>query len=411
MLYKIDNTQIGKYISGLIEQTYKSSRQFCIAYLKLSNNNSPTEDEIRNMANRLSQIKKGVKSIQIYDLPFFSQLLDVSYEQILSGGKCSNVSKIRLTNYSVSQSHDKADWITYINDKNKPMANPDEYGKTVLDYAITFGNYEFIKFLIDEKYIWFDSKEEKDYVLTFGAGTAIQQVTPKKQDGNDFVRISNKKDLEYSLKTNDNLRINIISLAADYKDISVLEKLRARELPELYYKAHYLSCSWPDFNIHYNKNMVTHIAKSSDNVLDYFTEPFEVRDYVKYKDGNIKKHTFVFPYISQLLDLMIENNSTYLKTALEKLIQYNENVLEKLQALIKQSIISGCYSNDNWNKEVYFHDNGNIIHFRDRLSGNGIITNIIKVTKKSGNTEIDKLVDQLNSSYSNIKHMAGNRTK
>ena len=61
MLCEIDNKQIGKYISGLIERSYASSRQFCTAYLEISSGNKPTEDEIRNMANRLSQIKKGSK--------------------------------------------------------------------------------------------------------------------------------------------------------------------------------------------------------------------------------------------------------------------------------------------------------------------------------------------------------------
>lgn len=34
MCYKIDNQEIGTYISGLIEREFKSARQFCIAYLQ-----------------------------------------------------------------------------------------------------------------------------------------------------------------------------------------------------------------------------------------------------------------------------------------------------------------------------------------------------------------------------------------
>lgn len=87
-MFSIDNKAIGAFISRLIEEKFESARKFCIAYLRTDRKRDATEDEIRNMANRLSQIKKGTKAIQIYDLPIFSDLLDVSFEQILSAGKC-----------------------------------------------------------------------------------------------------------------------------------------------------------------------------------------------------------------------------------------------------------------------------------------------------------------------------------
>lgn len=45
--------------------------------------------------------------------------------------------------------------------------------------------------------------------------------------------------------------------------------------------------------------MIQHIAKSSDKILDYFTEPFEIN-----KNGN---------NISELLDMLIMNNSPFKK--------------------------------------------------------------------------------------------------
>lgn len=59
MFYQIDNQEIGIYISGLIEREFKSARQFCKAYLQIDGINEPTREDIQNMANRLSQIKKG----------------------------------------------------------------------------------------------------------------------------------------------------------------------------------------------------------------------------------------------------------------------------------------------------------------------------------------------------------------
>ena len=144
MSYQIDNQEIGIYISGLIEREFKSARQFCKAYLQTDGIDEPTKEDIQNMANRLSQIKKGANAIQIHDLPIFSELLNVSFEQILSAGKCGEPKNNRMTNYTVAQSHNEAEWIAYIDEKDKPILNSDEYGKTVLDYAIMFGNYDIL---------------------------------------------------------------------------------------------------------------------------------------------------------------------------------------------------------------------------------------------------------------------------
>ena len=403
--YEINNQKVGAYISGLIEREFKSARQFCRKYLQTRYGNDPAREDIQNMANRLSQIKKGTKAIQIDDLPIFSKLLQVSFEQILSAGECGEPKNNRMTNYTVAQSHNKTEWIAYIEEKEKPILNPDEYGKTVLDYAIMFGNYGLLKFLINENYIWFDSRKDKDYVMTFGAGTNIQRIKFEERDNGVFIRKPDMDDLQYKLATEDQLRMYIISFAADYNDLSMLKKLRAREIPELYYKAHYLSCSCPDFDVHYDKNMVSHIAKSSDRVLDYFTDPFEIRDRLRYKDGSNRKHIFVFPFISQLLDMLIENNSPFLKTALEKAIEHNENTREKLKALIKESVNNGCYYGDHWKEEVNFHENGNIVHFRDPLAVAGIITNIARTTKESSDSQKNRLIKKLNDLYNEIKNI------
>lgn len=405
MFYHIDNQKIGTYISRLIEQEFRSARQFCIEYLQVDGIKEPTREDIQNMENRLSQIKKGTKAIQLYDLPIFSELLQVSFEQILSAGKCGEPKNNRMTNYTVAQSHSVGEWIAYIEQKGKPILNPDEYGKTVLDYAIMFGNYDFMKFLMDKNYIWFDSRKDNDYVITFGAGTSIQRVKFEERDNGVFIRKPDMDDLQYKLATEDQLRMYIISFAADHNDLSMLKKLRAREIPELYYKAHYLSCTCPDFDAHFDKNMVSHIAKSSDKILDYITEPFEIRDRIRYKDGSNRKHVFVFPYISQLLDMLIENNRSFVKTALEKAIEHNERTKEKLKLLIKESINNGCYYEDYWKKEVEFHENGNIVHFRDTLAVAGIITNIARATKQSKNPQINRLIKRLNDSYNGIKNI------
>ncbi len=403
--FNIENEKTGAFVSRLIEERFGSARKFCIAYLEEQGSQEVTEDKIQNMANRLLQIKKGTKAIQIYDLPVFSKLLDVSFEQILSAGRYGVPKNNRMTNYTVAQSHNKEEWIAYIEIESRPILNPDEYGKTVLDYAIEYGNYDFLKFLVDKNYIWFDSRKEKDYIMTFGAGTSIQRIRFEERDNGVFHFHSQMNDLQCKLATEDQLRLYLISFAADHNDLKMLEKLRAREIPELYYKAHYLSCAHPDFNAHYNKDMVTHISKSSDKVLDYFTDPFEIRDNIKYKDGSRRRHRFVFPYISQLLNMLIDNSSPFLKTALEKAIEHNETTMEKLHILIEASVKNGCFRGDYWKEEFYFSENGNIVSFRDPLAVKGIITNIVNVTKEVPDAQASELIERLNASYNHIRNM------
>ena len=86
MMYEIENDKIGEYLKNLITEKYVSQRKFCQAYIKATGGDV-SDDETRKMANRLSQIIKGAKAIQIYDLPIFTELLDATCEEILSAGQ------------------------------------------------------------------------------------------------------------------------------------------------------------------------------------------------------------------------------------------------------------------------------------------------------------------------------------
>lgn len=410
-MFKIekDNEKIGKYLFNLIDQKYESKRAFCRAYIYAAGQ-EPSNETINNMSNRLSQIIKGKKAIQTYDLPFFTELLGVSCEQILSAGECSSPIAARVTNYSIACSKDRAEWDKYINRSDKLILNSDEYCKTVLDYALEFCNYEFIKYLIDHKYIWFDDRKDNDYVMTFGAGTSIKRRDIGLMD----------YGLERKLKEEDELRLNLIALAVDNDDLVMLNNLRARENPQLYFKAHYLSGIHPDFDSYYNERMVRHIASSSEKVLDYFTDPFEIRDQIKYSDGSRRVHTFMFPYISKLLDLLISTKSNFTETALKKALKYNKEVYKKLCNLISNvkndEQYSEEYMKDMWinvcQQNLEFFENGNIIIFRAFYSTlyvknqvDGIITNVAQITKNPTLPILKHLAAEVNESYEAIKNI------
>ena len=390
-MFKVEknNEKIGKYLNDLINQKYKSRRAFCEDYI-ITSGEEPTNEKLTNMSNRLMQIVKGTKAIQTYDIPYFTKLLNISCEQLLSAGEYSVPLVNRVTNYSIATSKDPKEWEEYINRSDKLILNSDEYCKTVLDYALDFKNYEFIKYLMDNKYIWFDSRKDQDYYETFGAGTSIES--------RDISSID--CGLPRKLREEDELRLNLIALATDKNDIEMLHNLRARENPQLYYTIRYRSKELSDFNKHYNEKMVEHIASAKDKVLDYFTDSFDISENVKDSSKNEIIHTFMFPYISQLLDKLIEKKSTFAESALKKAIEHNNNTFQKLHKNIltaKQNDII------NFN----FSDNGDIVDFYVFFSAEKryerIITNVPHVTKNPSSGTLSGLVLQLNQSYENIK--------
>lgn len=410
-MFKVErnNEKLGKYLSELIDQKYPAKRQFCKAYIA-SIGEEPTQANLSNMANRLSQIIHGKKAIQTYDLPYFADLLEVSCEQILSAGEfCAPISK-RVTNYSIACSKDIREWEAYIHHKDKLILNADEYNKTVLDYALEFGNYPFLKYLMDKKYIWFDSHKDNAYIKTFGAGTSIQ---PR-----DIASVDS--GLRYKLVTEDALRMNLIALAADNSDLQMLEELRARENPQLYFRVRYLTGDHPDFHGCYNEKMVKHLVSCSEDVLNYFTDIFEIRDNLNYKDESKRAHTFMFPYLSELLDLLISAKSDFTETALKKALAHNKVTYKKLTKTITEikndTYYAQEYMKNQWihfcKQDIAFYENGNIIIYNALSSSlptrnryDISMTNIAHVTKLPSTPILKHLAEELNASYNAIRNI------
>lgn len=409
---EIDNEKIGAYLSEQISRRYPSRRQFCIAYICAAGE-EPTDERVNSLTNRFSKICQGKNSVQTHDLPFLSALLELSCEQILSAGECGVPLSRRVTNYSVAASGESAEWEKYIHRKDKLILNADEYGNTVIDYALQFGNYPFLKYLMDKEYIWFDSGKETDYCVTFGAGTSIQRRNASEIDCG----------LAHALRSEDTLRMSMIAIAADNEDVAMLDKLRAREIPQLYCNAHY-SGSHPDFDSHYDREterMVRHIAGAGSAVLDYFTDSFSIRDKMRYKDGSERTHTFLFPYLSQLLDLLIAQKSPFAETALRKALRYNREVYQRLHTLIAAVKNDEFYAREEcrslWisdcRKGLNFFENGNIILFCAFYSSlvnpmDGLITNIACVTETPSSASLKRLAEELNESFAAIRDLRDN---
>lgn len=408
-------SEIGEYLSVLIDRHYKSNRQFCKDYLIHTGDNDPSNDSIQKMANRVCQMKNGKKEIQIEDLPIFSELLDVSIEEILSAGTYVKPASERTTNYSISFSDDPKEWEAFVNRDDKLFLNPDEYNKTVIDYALENGNYKLLKFLMDKKYIWFVSDNTDEYYLGFGAGTNIKR---REVGFNDCLNVR--------LKESDDLRYKMISLAIDCKDTKMLNNLHAREIPELYSITPTLyHHNLKDKELPITKNveaMIKSIAQSDKKTIDYFFSKFNIKP-----NHSTNISTYIFPYTDILLKELIKNNPVNAQNYLKIVIEHNKGLKKQLEDNVKSNAkayietldwynkstdeakkqIEDTYTADTWGDYYFYPKTGFVIFFDRPLKKGqdikGLVSNAAHVNAKSSNKETQRLIDALNKSYNEFK--------
>ena len=386
-------SDISNYLEKLIKKKYKETgdrrfknvRQFCIAYLE-EEGIEPTEDEVRRMTNHMSGMKNENKPIRLSDLPVFTRLLDVSCEEILSAGKVRSHNENHITNYKLAASDNEKLWQSYINNEAEFLLNPDEYDKTIIDYALEFRNYDFLKYLMDKGYIWFVSKTpEKDCWLGFGAETSVKRRP-----------MDNNHTLEQRLTYDDSLRRKMIVLAIEKRDINMLDKLRAREIPPMY-QLKTAGNPHTDFEKFYDTEMVEALSKADEAVLDYFSK--EITVITSFKNTPQK---YMFPSIGILLEKLIANKNKCNEAILSRCIEHNRNTYFFVKEIVERQIdyYHRCYFD-------YFKD-GNIISvldsqrkFRDDVK-DGIVTNIIKVNSQSDSFVISNLIHELNKCFDDI---------
>ena len=396
------NEEIGAYLKKLILSKYPSCRQFCVDYidLTLDFSDDPQDlrsDEIRKLTNRLSQILNGKKSIQTYDLPIFSELLDVSCEQMLSAGAVCKPITNRRTNYNIAFSTDERDWVEYINREDCIASYADEFGKTVVDYAIEFKNYGFIKFLIENGYITLVSDDKGYADFNFGADTTLK------------LRSYEAKTLENELYENKILRTQIIALALEHGDYAVLEEMRAREFPPqlIMTKNNVHGVKFAEY---YDEQYIEAILHSKSKVIQYFCEEY----YVKSQWQN-EEFLWMFPFMDKLIIKAVQENSSKVKTFLEAAIKHNEktyNALKKKILYVAKKAKENIHRNRGFQdviadvlRDYHISEEKNVISFSSywlRGDVKAIATNIICVDVQSKKPEIQSRIDRLNELYSQI---------
>lgn len=423
------NEKIGRYLTSRIEERFKSHREFCREYLK-DIGNETCKEQLQNMSNRLSQILKGKKEIQLYDLPVFCRLLEISCEDILSAGESHMPSSAHLTNYAVAFSKDERVWKKYIkgedspitsaaefrkngfeysakieNLKNSPILHADEYGKTVIDYALEAENYDLLKYLMDKKYIWFVGTDEKDFFVGFGAGTSIERaILPYPENWNV---------LDVQLKMRDELRTNMVALAIRHEDMEILEQLRAREIPTLYQLSYYSPLP-NEYEKYRNEKIMKALIHADDRVLEFFSSEFEITDRVGFANK------FTFPFLGELIESLLQAKVEFAEYMLKDAIRHNQYVYDQLSVLLSDAVqfyreldydLTNITKQDNLAKEIlrdlYFYGNGSLVSYFPLLPNvkKGLQSNIIRVNVESSDTMINHRISELNDLYDAIHHI------
>ena len=389
---------------NLIEERFKSHREFCREYLKDTGEETGKE-QLQKMSNRLSQILKGKKEIQLYDLPVFCRVLEVSCEDILSAGESHTLTSSRLTNYTIAFSKDEREWEKYVNREDSPILNADEYGKTVIDYALEATNYDLLKYLMDKKYIWFVGVDKKDYFTGFGAGTSIEK--------SSFPYPRNWNVLDAQLKMRDDLRTHMIALAIQFGDLEMLVRLRAREIPTLYQLSYYSSL--PDeYGKYRNEKLMKALTHANDRVLEFFSGEFEITDRVGFANR------FTFPFLGELIESLIQSKVKFAEYMLKDAIRHNQYVYDQLTALLYDAVqfykkmdcdLTNVVMQDDLTKgilrDLRFFGDGNLVSYFALFSNTkkGLRSNIIWVNAKSPDTMINRRISELNGLYDAIHHI------
>lgn len=397
------NEEIGKYLFKLIDEKsdkFKSGRDFCKQYLFLEKGEQPSDDEIQKQANRLSGIKSGKYGLQIQDLGYYTELLEITCEELLSAGKSKPASPDRYSNYTFAHSTDRGYWERYINNDDKLFLNADEYGKTILDYAFECENYGLIKFLTENNYITIvDNESTKDYVMTF---------MPPDKAMKYMSRNANK--LNDEIINNDKIRTTVVALAIKKNDKYFLTKLRAREIPALYSVCEYgFSTQFDNFESSYNDKLTNAVANADKEILGYFSEPFSIKS--EHSEG-----VFIYPFLGRLLDKMISENNKNTVYVLERTLDYNSNVLNELSEKIAQSYImykKYCDDKEAFSGAVkYFdmNDNGVFTFMNyDPSDTSNLIkmkSNVICISKRSKDEKVNELISKINKIYFAIKNQS-----
>ena len=372
--------EIGDYLKNMIEQKFGTPSEFCRAYIEVSGSQND-ETKFTNLKNRISSIVNGKKDIQLYDFPVFTKLLDVSCEDILSAGKVRSYNENHITNYKLAASRNEKLWQSYINNEAEFLLNPDEYDKTILDYAFEFKNYPLLKYLVGNEYIWFVEQNPGERCgMGFYGGTSIERRP-----------LGNSKTVEAQLTGNDSLRRKMIVLAIENNDVDMLDEFRAREIPLMYYKLH--ETEFNKLSMYYDEDLIEAASRASEKVLDYFSGVITITP-----THGQAPFQCMYPFLGKIIEKLIEQKNPYADTLLRRCIEHNKGAYEKVKELKDRKYGEGKNTYSMF--RLCFYQGSHAVEVLEQKDC--IATNLIRI-----DTDLDsELIKELNSYYDKILDIA-----
>lgn len=61
-----------------------------------------------------------------------------------------------------------------------------------------------------------------------------------------------------------------------------------------------------------NEDLICEIAESEDDIIEYYSDEYEVKDRLNHTNR------FIYPYLSEVIEIMIENGNKNVERVLEK---------------------------------------------------------------------------------------------
>ena len=333
---KNENRKIAENLCYFISKSekYKSEAEFCRDYIKqrkkLDSNfrARATDNTEKNFYDTFGRMKKGEANIQIEQLPYFTELLGVTCEDILCFDKPAKADRERITNYNTACSSDERVWEEYFNHKDALGAFYDEYGMTVVDYAVKLRNYGLIKFIFDRK-----DKNPYKYITE-----CFQSTTLESEMIRNSSRCWNCSERFFEKNDGNRKRKEIIYMAIKNNDVDMLECLKAKN-EFLFEVSMDYNGDMPSKDFFFDQTMLELIAETRSNkVLNYYSQGSETK----------MNYMYIFPYISEIVDMLLSKGKMRMAINVlknigcynRKIVQRIELVLDKYLTAIKESCVN-----------------------------------------------------------------------
>lgn len=169
------------------------------------------------------------------------------------------------------------------------------------------------------------------------------------------------------------------------------------------------------------------IAESEDDIIEYYSDEYEV------KDRHNHTNRFVYPYLSEVIEIMIENGNKNVERVLEKSIIHNEYVFnclsENLNTYMQMLITKADKEYGDGitpelkkiNRDIAiknalygfgYNSDAKIVSYRYCIKRGvieGMVSNIISIEKTPEKEPIKELVEKLNDLANKIIELGKER--